>query len=315
MTERKKGLFYPDGDFKSDREIKRKLAIEGQLPPIIEGVPRKKDFKDYVSVAVRRSKDAKELSNSATGKVRVVVPDDAIVNFISDVHAFNPTTDHERVLQEVETIMETPRSYIILGGDLVEGVHWGGATGTEQVGSLNEQKGFLRSLFKRVKGRVIGAVSGEHDSKWASRTGADPYEDFSEITDAPYKRGLLEIELEAGDTEYSGLVSHKLRGNSIYNNLHPPMRASREVQGHDFYFSGHTHRKGVAIQPVREKGGARSVAFGVSGTYKETDEYTQRSGWIEQKTKQLYGFATRFNPEEKKIEIDEDIISANKKWG
>jgi hypothetical protein len=165
-------------------------------------------------------------------------------------------------------------------------------------------------MFKMMKGRIIGAVSGEHDSKWSSRTGADPYADL----DAPYKRGILEIDLTAGGENYSGIVAHKLRGSSIYNNTHPQMRAGREIQGHSFYFSGHTHRKGISVQPVREKGGARSVAYGSSGTYKETDDYAQRSGWISQKTKQLFGFAVRFSPDKQRIEMDEDIVEANKKW-
>ena len=93
------------------------------------------------------------------------------------------------------------------------------------------------------------------------------------------------------------------------------MRASREVQGHDFYLSAHTHRKGVGIQAVRDKDGAHDVAFGVSGPYKEGDEYTQRMGWIEQKASQLYGFSLRFDPDIQKIEIDEDVLSANAKWG
>jgi len=634
------GLIYPNGTLKTRAQIKRKLALEGQLPPVIEGNQERKTFKDYATIAIARSKDAREFSPQVQGEVKILVPDDAILNFIADLHAWHPRTNHERFFQEIETIMETPRSYIVFGGDLVEGVFWGGAS-MEQVGSLDEQRGFIRELWKRTKGRVIAAVSGEHDcvdkktealtkrgwltynklrktdefltlnpntellewhkythfhkykvrdlpmvriktrdfdffgtenhrffyrgrknnkygfrpasefakqwwgneyipmagtfgkpdysiddgmvaliawviadgwlegkririgqraekahfvrevlescnikysevltkpkrvgdiiggrkvksrkefitfeikdrkeeiikllngdkhnipsfmwrvsdrqfdiflkhfmladgtsnrknsglifqknekfindmqalcamhgyrsnpyvysnaygvqrrlnvckrtgmrlgsprkissmekytgviwditipngnfmvrrsgksyftgnSKWAAKTGADPYTDFTDITGAPYKRGLLEFTMKAGDQEYSGLVAHRLRGNSIYNNLHPPMRASREIQGHDFYLSAHTHRKGIGIQPVREKGGARSVVFGVSGTYKETDEYTQRSGWIEQKTKQLYGFALRFAPDVKKIEIDEDIISANAKWG
>lgn len=280
----------------------------------IQGVQESKNFKDYVNVAIHRSKQAREFSPQSNGRIKATVPDIAIVNFIADLHAFNPNTHHERIFEEIEQIMQTPNSYIIFGGDLIEGVYWGGASGSEQVGTLDEQRGFMRELFKRTAGRVIGAVSGEHDSKWSAKSGADPYHDFTELTGAPYKRGLLEIDLVAGDSEYSGLIAHKLRGSSLYNNLHPPMRASREIQGHDFYFSGHTHRKAVGIQPVRDKFDSRSVAFGVSGPYKETDEYTQRSGWVEQRTKQLYGFAVRFNPSIKRIEIDEDIVRANKNW-
>lgn len=314
MSKERAAIYYPNGESASSSQVKRKLAMEGQLPPVIEGLPERKTFKDYATIAIARSKDAKEFSRQAQGKVVVRVPDDAILNFISDVHAFHPNTDHQRIFQEIEVIMETPKSYIVFGGDLIEGVFWGGAS-MEQVGSLDEQKGFLRELWKRTEGRVVAAVSGEHDSKWSAKTGADPYGEFTELTGGAYKRGLLELTMEAGDEAYQGLIAHRLRGNSIYNNLHPPMRASREVQGFDFYVSGHTHRKGVGIQAVRNAEGAKSVAFGVSGPYKETDEYAQRSGWIEQRTSQLYGFALRFSPEERLIEIDEDILNANKKWG
>jgi len=311
------GLFKgPDkNSFESEREVKRKLALEGQLPPIIEGGQEKKSFKDYVHIAIQRSKEAREFAPSAKGGVKVRIPDDGIFNFIADAHTFHPESDHERLQQEIEVIMETPKSYIAFGGDMVEGVHWGGAGGTEMVGSLDEQRGFLREMWKRTKGRVIAAVSGEHDSKWAARTGADPYSDFQELSGGVYKRGVLEIEIEAGDELYTGLISHKLRGNSIYSNTHPAVRAGREIQGHDFYLGAHTHRKGLTQQPVRDKADSRMVTYGISGPYKETDEYTQRSGWISQKTKQLFGFALRFNADEKKIEIDEDILSANKKWG
>ena len=309
------GLFYPDGQFRSEREIKRDLALKGQLPPIIEGAPERKTLKDYIGIAIKRSKDAREFSPQAQGNVIVRVPDDAIINFIADVHAFHPTTNHERLFQEVETIMETPRSYIVFGGDLIEGIHWGGASGTEMVGSLDEQKGFMRELWRRTKGRVVGAVSGEHDSKWAARSGSDPYCDFTDITGAPYKRGLLEMYLEAGGEEYTGIIAHKLRGDSIYSNTHPAVRASREIQGHDFYFGAHTHRKGLTQQAVREVEGARMVTYGISGPYKQEDEFTQRSGWLSQKSRQLYGFAVRFNPDEKRIEVDEDIVHANKRWG
>lgn len=309
----KEGLHYINGESETAPQIKRRLALEGQLP-IITGLPEVKTFKDYATIAITRSKDAKEFSRQAQGRVTVTVPDDAILNFIADVHAFHPQTNHERIFQEIETIMETPKSYIVFGGDLIEGIFWGGAS-MEQVGSLDEQRGFLRELWKRTKGRVVAAVSGEHDSKWAAKTGADPYGEFTELSGGAYKRGLLELTMETGDEAYTGLIAHRLRGNSIYNNLHPTMRASREIQGFDFYLAGHTHRKAVGIQPVREKEGARSVAFGVSGPYKETDEYAQRSGWVEQRSRQLYGFALRFSPNQRLIEIDEDILNANKKWG
>ena len=120
----KEGLYYTNGESETTSQIKRKLALEGQLPPVIDGLPEMKTFKDYATIAISRSKDAKEFSRQAQGRVTVTVPDDAILNFIADVHAFHPQTNHERIFQEIEAIMETPKSYIVFGGDLVEGVFW-----------------------------------------------------------------------------------------------------------------------------------------------------------------------------------------------
>lgn len=279
----------------------------------IRGLQQPKDFNDYASLAIRRGKEAREFSPSIQDKIGARFKDEAIINFIADVHAGHPTSHIDRLQAELQAIRENPKSAVIFGGDLIEGVHWGGAS-MEQIMSLDEQKGFLKEMFRSMRGHTIGAVSGEHDSKWAAKTGADPYTDFQELSGGGYKRGLMEVRIEAGGEEYDILVAHKLRGSSIYNNLHPTMRASKEIQGYDGYLAGHTHRKAVGVQPVRDKDGSKSVAFGISGPYKETDEYTQRSGWMEQKTKQLFGLAIRLNPDERAIEISDDIVRANREW-
>lgn len=302
--------------FESDSEIKRKLALEGQTRPEISGIKFPKDFDDYSNIAKRRSKDVHELSPRTEETIKVRLPRTSIISFIGDVHAGHPNSDYERLQQEIEVIRNTPDSYVVFTGDLIEGIHWGGASQSEQVMSLDEQGGFLRSMFKKLRGKVLAGVSGEHDSKWAARTGSDPYSQFSEIAEAPYVRGIAELDIDVGEQNYRGVVQHRAKGYSMYNKNHPTFRQARfHNQGADFYVSGHTHQKQVSQEAIREFGKkAREVTHLSIGTYKGSDEYSERKGYSPQAREEMGGASIRLRDDRKKIDLDSDVLEAHRKW-
>jgi predicted phosphodiesterase len=328
---KERGLYKnPEGDFESESEIKRKLALEGQMPPIIEGVKFPKKFGDYAKEAQERSDRSKEFSTKTEGKVKIKLPNTSIVSFIGDVHAGHPNTDYERLEQEVEVIENTPDSFVVFNGDLVEGIHWGGASQGENVMegihwggasqgenvmSLDEQHGFLRSMFKKLSGKVLAGISGEHDSKWAAKTGSDPYSQFTEMSNAPYIRGIAELDVDVGEQNYKLVAGHRFRGHSMYSPVHPPNRMSKfHLQDADVYVSGHTHRKGVSQEAIRTFDGSREVTYGSTGSYKSGDEYGERSGFVSSKKREMGGLSIRLRADKKKVDIDTDIVEAHKKW-
>ena len=75
-----------------------------------------------------------------------------------EISSQHPNTNHERIQQELEVIKNTPFSYLALTGDLLHGIHWGGAGGAEQTGTLDEQRMFLGAVFKELKGKVLFAL-------------------------------------------------------------------------------------------------------------------------------------------------------------
>ncbi len=313
-TVKEKGICLPNGEFESDRQIKRKLALEGQTTPVFEDSKFPRDLNTYLDIADKRAKEMAELS-PIHETARVSVAETSIINIMSDVHIGNPNVDISRFKQELEVIMNTPNSYILFTGDLVDGIFWGGVSGGEQSLNLSEQHGFLRSLFTSLKGKVIAGLSGEHDSKWASKTGSDPYDIMEEITGAPYLRGIAEIELNVGDQLYKIVAQHRARGFSMYNKNHPTYRESRfDLQGGDVYISAHTHKKQIAQETIRNFGGSTLVTHVSTGTYKNGDEYGDREGYAHQKPEEMFGAAIRLHADKKLVEVNYDILEAGRKW-
>jgi hypothetical protein len=309
-----RGIYFTDGSFESESQVKRKLALEGQPPPLFETSTTSPTLNDYLNASKKRAEQMRELS-SVKEATKIHLPTTSTINIISDVHLGNPNTNVERFQQELNVILNTPNSYILFMGDLVDGIFWGGASGAEQSLNLNEQYGLLRNLFKETKGKVIAGVSAEHDSKWVSNTGGDPYEMMEELTGAPYLRGVGEISLGVGDQEYKVVVAHKMRGHSMYNKNHPTYRQSRfDLQGADLYVSAHTHQKQISQESIRQFGGANIVTHISTGTYKEGDVYGDRIGLGRQKPEQMFGAAVRLHSDKKLIEANYDILEAARIW-
>lgn len=309
------GLYNADGSFESATHLKKRLATEGKLPVYDRDPKKPRKLTDFLNSAEQRSKDMKDTSSVSEGEIGIQLPETSTVNFIGDLHFGHQNTNNKRIEQEVETIKNADDNYVGLMGDLVDGIFWGGASQGENASNISEQHGFLRSLFKELKGKILFAVSGEHDSKWASKTGSDPYDLLTEETGAPYTRGVAEVKISAGDQEYKVVAQHKARGHSMYNKNHPTYRNARfNVQGADVYVSAHNHQKQVSQETVREFGGAREVTHVAVGPYKTHDEYGDRSGFIPQKEGEMYGASVRLHADKRKVDVEPDILEAIRKW-
>lgn len=311
------GLYYPDGSFKDQNQIKRDQALRGELPEmsIDSSIKLPLDVYTYLDASRERGMQIRELSPRSDSQVDVRLPRTSIINVLGDIHFGHPETDTERLKQELELIRNTPDSFIIFNGDLVDGIFWGGASGGEQSANLDEQRFFLASLFNALKGRVIVGTSGEHDRKWATKSGADPYFDFSERTGAPYVRGTAELRLKVGFIEYKIAVGHRKRGHSMYNKNHPTYRESRfELQDADIYISSHTHRKQISQEAIRKFRRADMITHISTGTYKGGDVYGDQQGYIPQLDKEKYGVSFRVHENRKLVEVDYSIVEAHRKW-
>ena len=312
-----KGLYTSSNEssFKSERTIKREAALRGDLP-VFETPPlTPPDLNTYLSKAEERKKSTSEFSPLSENQVTIRLPFKSAIHFGGDWHFGHPNTDNLRISQEIEAIKQSPGHYLALIGDIVNGVWWGGVGTSEQNFTLTEQYGFLRTLFKELKGKILMGVSGEHDSKWASKTGADPYFIMTEESGAPYIRGVAEVKVLVGEQEYKLVVSHKAQGHSMYNKNHPTFREARfGLQGADAYISAHTHQKQISQEAIRSFGESRLVTHISIGPYKSGDEYGDREGFVRQNKEEMYGASLLLHETKRKIEVCGDILEAIEKW-
>lgn len=314
----KEGIYRgpSEDDFASDQQVKRDLAMKGELPVMETPVPLKKDFKYWDDRFTERQKQYNEVAEVVNSHVEISFPRTICLNFIGDLHIGGSNVDYERISQEAEVIVNNPESYVMAMGDLIEGFFWNPAQ-SEQIEQVPEQYKYMRELLKYYadhKKLLIG-WTGDHDN-WVKKMGIGAYSDFSEFTGGHLMSGVGYATLNVGKQTYKITGAHRFPGNSIYNKNHPGKRSLvfGGSRGSDIVVSAHTHGKGHTQDSLTGFGGvAEDVHIINIGPYKWNDGYAQKLGLtpIANGVGQMYGSAVILNSNNKDIRYYNDILKAN----
>ena len=299
------GLYYPDGSYRSREEIIEKNREENiQRINIQFSKPRNKSVEEWFEEIERRNAFRDDIEDSYDyGKIEINTDRPAVIGLPSDWH-LGARIDKQMLQRDIEIMAEHP---LVCGsfflGDLLDSANFNPAE-DESYLNFEEQRQALISILDYIGGdRILAFWKGNHDHKWERKYGTSKYAGLSEKYNAPVFYGNAYIDMFVNDVNYRMMGSHRLRGNSIYNNVHPPVRGHREVQGLDIVFCGHTHKRGTIQQPVREFNGSRMVHGVVSGTYQLGSEYTKDSGFGSQGGAELGMYWLILNHDKKMIRI------------
>lgn len=308
------GLYYPDGSFKEDSEIKRDLYLQGHYPePIKETpLPQDRNFSYWSSRFRERQQDFIE-TQERIDHVEIQFHETTCLNFIGDIHAGSPNTDYERLEQEIEVITNTPNSYVVLLGDAIDGYFWNPGQ-FEQIEQVPEQIEYYRALLQHLgsHNKLLVGWGGDHDG-WADKMGNSANARFARDTGAYYMHGVGYITAKVGEQVYNITGTHRPQGSSIYNNAHGAMRLGRDAQGSDIIVTAHQHSKAVTQQPVKEfRGRGRLVTYLALGAYKSTDKWTQKMGFANNPPESMYGASVIIEKGSKIVRPFYDIIEANR---
>ena len=259
------GLIYPDGTFKS----REKIIANNLEKPVVDWQHREPlESDEWFQEAVRRL-EVRENTEEVYDRCEVGLTSDRpiAVGLAGDWH-LGATLDYEMLKRDVEIMATHPlvRGVFMLG-DLTDSAFFNPAQ-DEDMFSFEEQKQMMVSILDYIgKDKILAIWKGNHDHKWERKTGTSKYDGLSERYNCPVFYGNAFVDFRLNDIRFNLMGSHRLRGNSIYNNAHAGIRAHREVQGLDVAFCGHTHKRGILEQPVRSFDGARIVYGVVNGTY------------------------------------------------
>lgn len=318
------GLYYPDGSFKEDTEIKRDLALKEanehpQQPSYDTPIPEHKDFTYWNRRLGRRAREHQE-TDEAVKFAHITLPErPCLVSLVGDYHVGNYSVDHERIEQEVVLIKETPFSYVGAMGDLADHMFWNPSQAYDESSQFPDQVEWVNAMFRYLNdgespNKLLFSIVGNHDDKWAKKTGMSLYHNFSQKFGAYLFRGPSVLELQLGEESFRGLVSHQFLGGSMYNPNHPQTRAIRDHGlgvDIDFIFSGHTHRKGIQQQSYGDGRRGKRVVAGNIGTYKRTDSYGEDKGFFPATEEEMFGLSFIYLPKPRYIIGFDDIMVAH----
>lgn len=299
------GLYYLDGSYRSREEIiKENREDEIQKVNIEFAKPKNKSVTEWFEEIERRNAFRDDIEDVCDyGKIEIQTDRPAVIGLPSDWH-LGARIDKQMLQRDIEIMATHPLvSGCFFLGDLLDSANFNPAE-DESYLNFEEQRRAMMSIFDYIgEERILAFWKGNHDHKWERKYGTSKYAGLSEKYNAPVFYGNAYIDMFVNDVNYKMMGSHRLRGNSIYNNVHPPVRGHKEVQGLDIAFCGHTHKRGAIEQPIREFGGSRMTYGVVSGTYQLGSEYTKDNGYGSQTDAELGMYWLILNHDKKMIRI------------
>lgn len=177
---------------------------------------------------------------------------------ISDTHIGSPVCDLEAIKKSIKYVLDNPRVYVTLHGDIIDNGIPGSKTDTvTQTMSMQEQLNFAVELFEPIKDRILCITDGNHEERTKRSAGIDLLSFFA------FKLGLEEIyspgtgtvllDLKFGRGTRSGVkgashhftvvVAHGARGGATYAAAVNGLEGLQKIiTNADLYIIGHTHK-------------------------------------------------------------------------
>jgi predicted phosphodiesterase len=169
----------------------------------------------------------------------------ALIIPLYDIHFGHNQCNLNKLFSIVTLIAKTENCYTFLGGDLSE-------TATKQsVGKsvydeayhIKEQMRYMKPLLKPLAdaGKILCAVSGNHEARIANMIGIDPLELLCDDLDIPYCEYQGYMLLNVGPQAYSVFCHHGVGGGRTIGAKANSATRFNQIALADLYVSGHTH--------------------------------------------------------------------------
>lgn len=203
----------------------------------------------------------------------------------SDWHIGNKGTDHKRIIEDIEVIVNHPRLYCSVGGDPVDNfvIEKMISASREQIFQVDVQWALFRTLVKKLVANhsLLFVGAGNHDAWTYKVAGIDGIQAaLAGINVVNTKEGGL-VRLQVGDQPYALYRKHKpTRFNSGYNPHHflEQMLRMGTPWDWDIGVSEHFHHAHIKWGDGTD-GTTKERVFITTGSYKVDDAYAQALGY------------------------------------
>jgi len=201
---------------------------------------------------------------------------------MGDLHIGHMHTDYEKLYKHIKLVLDTPNSYVLLVGDLIENNN---LAATVQHQDLHTEDLIPTSMQKRLtemllhplvlKRKIAAIVLGCHDERSKRSDDFDFCDYCAEVANVPYLGYGGKINLRVGQTDYSLVVRHKFPMQSRYNATHANKQMLRFYLDGDISITAHMHEAAVEECYIR---GEPKLNIRVAA-YKTSDSFGRAKGF------------------------------------
>jgi len=222
-----------------------------------------------------RSLHQKASWSNDDGKIHIDIESkNIIVQPLGDLHFGSIASDMNALIDITNAIVNDPRIYIILLGDLTDNfVSFKNKLAMhQQIMSPSEQDDFLESWLNEIKHKVLFATWCNHSEFEERVSGKNAIKKILSRS-VMYFNGMAKVSLNINDVEYKLAATHKTRFNSSFNATHGlKQMARKDFPDCDVYLAGDTH------WPAMERSFERGIEqlFIKIGSLKLDDGYSKR---------------------------------------
>jgi predicted phosphodiesterase len=210
---------------------------------------------------------------------------------IGDVHCGSKNSNEDKLKKLVEWILKQKDTYVILMGDLIEAINVSDPRfdidsliegGKEVNNLLFRQIDRIVKLLKPIKGKIIGALEGNHEAKAKQKYHSDVTSIICEklgIENLTYSALIrLRISRQKGNGRIITIYAHHGfgGGNTIGGKLNKISKLATNFDA-NIYLMGHVHDKYVFASEqlaISQRGEPRLIAnkkvFALTGSFFET---------------------------------------------
>lgn len=217
--------------------------------------------------ARRREKQSIELPNEPCG-----------IAILSDLHFGDPDTDHEAIKVDAEIIRSTEGLYAGYHGDGLDNWIVGKLQRLQrdQAVSFDVELALFKNWLELLKGKLLWAVSGNHDNWTYQVAGVDLVKDTLKGTTVLYDQYEVVFRLMVGKAKWIVKARHQWKYGSVFNATHgQEVGWERGGTNFDIALGGHTHI-GTLCRPFFRQGKKRYAIL--MGTYKVNDDFPRQLG-------------------------------------
>jgi predicted phosphodiesterase len=180
---------------------------------------------------------------------------------ISDVHLGAAEHMTKQWEQFCQSVLETPNTYITLGGDLINNATRNSVSNIfEETMRPSEQKKRMAKMLEPLRDRILCAVSGNHERRSQKDSDDEPTYDIMCKLDLEhlYRENMAFVKIQMGDVKkrrdvnptYLLVVTHGAGGGMTGAAVNKNERFGYVLDGADCLIVGHTHKPFVT-QPSK----------------------------------------------------------------